>query len=1061
MLLVYKGFEKDFLNNNLNTSITPNVKLSDKINVDQNQKEVAKNVIAKFMAQIEELQKCDKWITYEEFSVCYLNLIDLSEMYNVKINVIENNKYYNIYPIEFYDTNYLDKIIKYQNDDYAEIDSIKSIYSYIYFIDNKYYAQYRNFEYDFKDKLSISKFYNNKTLTLHSESNVDYIFEIKNNAETYLEQLNECVNHHRIGIVIDVDNSVTREMYQGLICFLLKNKYEVFKYINSDKQSELHKAYLDIAQNIIHIPNFQDFHMLDMYKNPYINNELCKVSQEEIINEIVTQIENSKSKKINNYYRDIFVTAPTGAGKSIMFQIPAIYAARKFNSLTIIISPLVELMNDQVYNLEKRGYYRARRFNSDINAFDKQDILEEINNGDVDLLYISPEALLSYHIDSLIGSRDISAVIIDEAHIVSTWGMGFRPDYWYLGGYIESLRKHRYKNGIIDKNAKIYHFPVCTFTATSVFGGIDDGYNEIAESLYLHDPIKFIGKVKRDDIKFDVNINREELNTTATQLKKADDLKNKIIKWQANKEKSLVYFPYNSIALKAFYAQDEFSTLSKIDMTKVGIYTGQVEKAMKQNSAIKYKTGELTTMFATKAFGMGIDIKDIKNVYHYAEAGNLNDYVQEVGRVARDKNLEGLASIDYYNKDANYSKILFGMSAIKQEHVNKCIRVLYNTYKRTQKRNNLITPQAFESVFPDSNDLETSVKTALLNIEKDFNAKYKIPVIITRPRSMFSTAYAVIDATAEEDILSSEYGPYFKKVATGRKNVREKNYQVTDLGDVFSVNLKGLWENMYSSLSFAKFKYYFYSERNKLFSNCDKFIMPRIKIVIQLLDENGSFLNIMDKLLANINSVSEVIAKFQMQQGEFTMQQFKKELNITFKDNSIAENIANSYFKLIQPAKGTNLFKSFYTKKLVGDVMKYRIVSSTYRQNAESLIYKSSLLKELNSLNTNKVEKFKTSDKGSVSNMSKILNLLSMFNLIQYDMYGGENPEIFVRINDPEKIKAIAEKSINYKNFLVEKAAEKHKRDIKIFEKFIYDLNSNEERWNYIEDYFLGNDVLK
>ena len=84
-----------------------------------------------------------------------------------------------------------------------------------------------------------------------------------------------------------------------------------------------------------------------------------------------------------------------------------------------------------------------------------------------------------------------------------------------------------------------------------------------------------------------------------------------------------------------------------------------------------------------------------------------------------------------------------------------------------------------------------------------------------------------------------------------------------------------------------------------------------------------------------------------------------------------------------------------------------------------------------------------------------------MFDIIQYDMYGGQNPEIFIRINDPARIKAIAEKSIVYKNNIVKKAIEKHNRDIEILEKFIMELNTDEERWNYIEDYFLGKDVLK
>ena len=160
------------------------------------------------------------------------------------------------------------------------------------------------------------------------------------------------------------------------------------------------------------------------------------------------QIEISKDNNDgkNSVYRDIFVTAPTGAGKSVMFQIPAVYAANKFGSLTIVISPLVELMNDQVENLEERGYHKAARINSDI--------LKKIDVGEIDILYLSPEALLSYSIENIIGTRDISAIIIDEAHIVTTWGQGFRPDYWYLGTYIERLRRARYKGGRRNKKRR-------------------------------------------------------------------------------------------------------------------------------------------------------------------------------------------------------------------------------------------------------------------------------------------------------------------------------------------------------------------------------------------------------------------------------------------------------------------------------------------------------------------------------------------------------------------------------------------------------------------------------
>lgn len=1062
MLVIYKGYEKEYLEKNLRSSLFSN-KVEEKINISDIKKDVAKKLIAQFTINIEELKNDDKWITYEEFSTCYKTILELSELYDIELKVIENNKYYNVYHLNYYNKEEMNHLIEMQNLENTE-EEPNIIYSYVYNIDGEYYVQYHNYEYDYQKKIKVEKRYKKKNIKIQTKSDVDFIFEITNNIEIYLENIVRCVNYKRIGISCNLENNETIEMYDGLVSYLLENGYEVYRYIDKEKKEERHEIYLKIAKEEIGIPDFEKFKTLEIYKNPIEGNEIEEISQETIINEIVEQIERSKSniEDNNSFYRDIFVTAPTGAGKSVMFQIPAVYAAKKYGSLTIVISPLVELMNDQVDNLVKRGYYKAARLNSDINPFDKAEILKKINNSEIDILYLSPEILLSYSIETIIGTRDISTIIIDEAHIVTTWGQGFRPDYWYLGAYIEKLRRFRYKNGILDLSSRKYNFPICTFTATAVFGGRDDGVNEMAESLYLRDPIKYIGKVKRSDISFDIQRNNEELNTTETNIRKAQDMKKRIEKWQKNNEKALIYFPFNSTAIQAYKMEEQFTELfNEEDRKKIGIYTGQVNRLLRKESAIKYKSGEINTMLATKAFGMGIDIKDIKHVYHYAEAGNLNDYVQEIGRAARDEKITGIAHMDYYLKDKNYAKILFGMSAIKDYHVIGCIRVLNNIYRRTNRRNNLITPQAFEGVFPKNADLENTVKTALLNIEKDLNAKYKIPVIITRPRAMFTSAFIVISPEIEKEILKSQYGKYLKMESRGRKNEEESNYIVSDIGDIYSVDLKRMWEDMFSKMSFASFKYQFYSEKEKILGKYSEFIYPRMKVAIQMIDDKDTFSGIRDKILVCINKVSDIITGLQRQQGEFTMMQFKQKLNQVFKNSVISENIANGYFSCIEDKENSIYSGPFYVTKTIGDIVKYRIVNSSYRQKAETLIYKSQIIRELNNIKLNKVEKYKTADREKMKSITKVLTLLSMFNIIQYDMYGGQNPEIFIRINDPARIKAIAEKTITYKNNIVKKAIEKHNRDCEVFEKFILDLNTDEERWDYIENYFLGKDVLK
>ena len=183
---------------------------------------------------------------------------------------------------------------------------------------------------------------------------------------------------------------------------------------------------------------------------------------------------------VNSKYSDIIVTAPTGAGKSLFFQIPAIYLHDKYKAITLVISPLVALMIDQVTELEERGIRIGTYLNSSITFEERQSRIEKIKNGEFSLVYLAPELLLSYEIRSLIGERTIGLLVIDEAHLVTTWGRDFRVDYWFLGDHIEKIRKGNYKNKLDARP-----FPVLCLTATAVFGGNDDVVGDLQNSLHL------------------------------------------------------------------------------------------------------------------------------------------------------------------------------------------------------------------------------------------------------------------------------------------------------------------------------------------------------------------------------------------------------------------------------------------------------------------------------------------------------------------------------------------------------------------------------------------------
>lgn len=164
--------------------------------------------------------------------------------------------------------------------------------------------------------------------------------------------------------------------------------------------------------------------------------------------------------------------------------------------VTLVISPLIGLMNDQVQGMEKHRYAKARTINSDIPPMVKKTIAQEVQEGRCDILYLSPESLLSRSdISDLIGDRAIGLLIVDEAHIVTTWGKQFRPDYWFLGDYVNKLRKQQL-------NGPHQHaFVTATFTATATYGGEEDMYRETLRSLHMSpDPIVYLGCVRRRNI---------------------------------------------------------------------------------------------------------------------------------------------------------------------------------------------------------------------------------------------------------------------------------------------------------------------------------------------------------------------------------------------------------------------------------------------------------------------------------------------------------------------------------------------------------------------------------
>ena len=694
--------------------------------------------------------------------------------------------------------------------------------------------------------------------------------------------------------------------------------------------------------------------------------------------------------------------------------------------------------------------------------------LQRIKKGEVDLLYLSPETLLSYSIETIIGEREIGLIIVDEDHIVTTWGVGFRPDYWYLGSYLNRLRNQISTQKGMKR--KIYHFPICAFTATAINGGIDDSVSDTVISLYMENPIKYLGYVRRDDIHFEITHPGigGKLPKAEYDEQKCAVLNNRIKNWLSNNEKTIVYFPYASLAHDAFKGKQSFAGIT-VDK-RIGIYTGknienlnnQTFNEVKRQTFDSFRKGTMPIMLATKAFGMGVDVNDVKNVYHYAASGNLSDYVQEIGRAARKSSMHGAAITDFFYNDMTFMKVLFGMSQIKQYQVKKVLEGIYETHKsKNGAKSFLISPESFTYIFTGKSegDCINKLKTCLLMLEKDFYDKYNFKVLISRPQSVFTKAFICIIKSEETRVLNSEFGKYMKFVAKGRVQETQRDGTfLSDMGDIYTLDLKGVWEKFYPTISFPQFKYWYFNsnstskEKIEIMPAIRNSIIPRQKVSIEARGES-LLSELRERILLDFEYIADTLYSNYAKQY-FSVEDFAKIICEKY-GMTKARIIANSLFELVDPTgrcvkrrKGESSEKIYYS-----------LSNGNFKEFMRRPIIKSKIMS-----NIAKAQET-TSYAGFISlmaddNSNTALKLLSIFDYITYEVAGGEEPEIFIRLNDPNKVRNIVLGNAVYSNSYVTKAKRKHDRDVLVLLKFFNGLNRDDERWNYIEDYFLGYDVL-
>ena len=290
---------------------------------------------------------------------------------------------------------------------------------------------------------------------------------------------------------------------------------------------------------------------------------------------------------------DVVAIMPTGAGKSICFQIPALCKS----GLTVVFTPLISLMKDQVDGLVDQNI-PAALINSTLTQTEFNKTMYDVRSGNIKLLYIAPERLGSNFFCNVLRSMPISQVIVDEAHCISQWGHDFRPSYRLIGDWLASLPKR----------------PVVgAFTATAT-KAVE---NDIKTLLGLDHANVYVTGFDRPNLSFSVVRTPKRMDYVVDYVRRHSH-ENGIIYCSTRKDVERVYD----------------------NLTRAGIQTGYyhagLSDEMRKDMQNKYAFDQLQVMVATNAFGMGIDKSNVRYVLHYQMPRNMESYYQEAGRAGRD-----------------------------------------------------------------------------------------------------------------------------------------------------------------------------------------------------------------------------------------------------------------------------------------------------------------------------------------------------------------------------------------------------------------------------------------
>ncbi len=303
---------------------------------------------------------------------------------------------------------------------------------------------------------------------------------------------------------------------------------------------------------------------------------------------------------------DLLAVLPTGAGKSLCFQLPALLRP----GLTVVCSPLIALMRDQIEKLQDRNIEIAAALMSGQSAAEREEILERARTGRLRLLYLAPERLRDPVVRAVLAAAPLRQMVVDEAHCVALWGPSFRPDFLVLPQIYGAL-PHRP--------------PVAAFTATAT--PMITG--EIIAGLALQNPALVRAPIDRPELRLVVLDRQSPWHAIAS---KRDKLRRLLMLVQTADERGETMLIYTATTVEAEY----LARMLQVAGYTCRAYHGRMPIQERANVSELFMEGLISIVVCTRAFGMGIDKPDIRYVVHYHVPGDLESYFQEVGRAGRD-----------------------------------------------------------------------------------------------------------------------------------------------------------------------------------------------------------------------------------------------------------------------------------------------------------------------------------------------------------------------------------------------------------------------------------------